>query len=336
MFENKEVIKILSVDGGGIRGMIPAVLLSEIEKQTGKSISDCFDFMAGTSTGGLLTLFLNLKNHGPATDLIGLYEQGGGVIFHKKVDVKEIGVKDFFRHFRKNVKTIANGPKYNVDGINVVLNKYVGDSTLEDTIKPCLITSYETESRTATFFTNYQDKFKNLKIKDIARATSAAPTYFEPIKILDRGTFIDGGMGANNPAMCAYVEVLKLLRAQGVNPMHKKIVVVSIGTGLTKESYEYNEMKDWNALNWLMGPLLSTFFDANSSTVEYQLQQLLPPEDYFRFQLAFPDEKGIADMDNAEPKNIKRLKELAFEAVNNEWKDDINQLCELLKTQAPV
>ena len=271
MFENKEVIKILSVDGGGIRGMIPAVLLSEIEKQTGKSISDCFDFMAGTSTGGLLTLFLNLKNHGPASDLIGLYEQGGGVIFHKKVDVKEIGVKDFFRHFRKNVKTIANGPKYNVDGINVVLNKYVGDSTLEDTIKPCLITSYETESRTATFFTNYQDKFKNLKIKDIARATSAAPTYFEPIKILDRGTFIDGGMG-----------------------------------------------------------------DANSSTVEYQLQQLLPPEDYFRFQLAFPDEKGIADMDNAEPKNIKRLKELAFEAVNNEWKDDINQLCELLKTQAPV
>ena len=224
MFEHKDIITILSIDGGGIRGIIPAILLAEMEKVTGKKIYELFDFFAGTSTGGILTLLLNKPNPLAASDLIELY---GGI--------------DGKRIFKKNCFTLLNyifkGPKYDKKGIESVLSEKLGDTLLKDTLKPVLITSYETECRNATFFSNYDCRYKDLFLKEAARATSAAPTYFEPLNIQYKGTFIDGGVAANNPAMCAYVEVLKLLKREGIDPDSKKIIVVSLGTGTATNSY---------------------------------------------------------------------------------------------------
>lgn len=305
MFENEDTIKILSIDGGGIRGIIPALLLAEIERVTNKKIYELFDFFAGTSTGGILTLLLNRPNPISASELVGLYDGNDG---------KEI----FKKNFLTPLNYIFKGPKYSENGIDSVLSAKLEDFCLKDALKPVLITSYETESRNATFFCNYDIRYQNLHLKDIAEATSAAPTYFEPKNIQNYGTFIDGGIAANNPAMCAYVEVLKLLRKQGIDPDSKKIMIVSLGTGTATNSYCYNEMKHWTPIDWIKGPLISSIFDANSNTVEYQLKQILKPDCYYRFQLQLPNEKGADALDNTDDKNLDRLKNLTTSYINND------------------
>lgn len=331
MFEHKDTIKILSIDGGGIRGIIPAILLAEIEKVTGKKIYELFDFFAGTSTGGILTLLLNKPNPLPASELIEIY--GGS-------DGKKI--------FKKNLLTplnyILKGPKYDKKGIDSVLSEKLEDICLKDSLNPVLITSYETECRNATFFCNYDSRYKDLYFKDVARATSAAPTYFEPLNIKDKGTFIDGGVAANNPAMCAYVEVLKLLKKQGIDPDSKKIIVVSLGTGTATNSYAYNEMKNWTPVDWIKGPLISSFFDGNSNTVEYQLKQIIKPDCYYRFQLQLPNEKGSDSLDNTDDKNLEKLSSLTSSYINNDtitgmpigWASKLNNLYEIINATAEV
>lgn len=103
--------------------------------------------------------------------------------------------------------------------------------------------------------------------------------------------------------MCAYVEALKLLRKQGIDPATKKIVVVSLGTGVATSSLYYDEIKNWSPLAWIKGPLIGSFFDGNSDTVEYQLRQILQPDCYYRFQLKLPSEKGADKLDNTDKKN---------------------------------
>ena len=181
MFEDKDVIKILSIDGGGIRGIIPVTILAEIENRCGKQIYELFDFIAGTSTGGLLTLFLNKKNPAPAAALTELYVKHGKDIFPQK-PVDNSSWKNMFKDKIKNTLTdYLSGPKYKVAGIEQILRYLVKNETYDEMIKPCLITSYETENNKAVFFTNYTERYKKVLIRDIARATSAAPTYFEPL-----------------------------------------------------------------------------------------------------------------------------------------------------------
>ena len=180
MFEHKDTIKILSIDGGGIRGLIPALLLAEIEKNCGQ-ISQLFDFFAGTSTGGILTLLLNRPNPLPAEQISKIY-QGD--------DAKKI--------FKKNIFNIlTKGEKYDSKGIESVLSTKLENYCLKDSLNPVLIPSYDMESRNTVFFNNYDNKYNNIFLKDIARATSAAPTYFEPYRINGTRTFVDGGVAVN-------------------------------------------------------------------------------------------------------------------------------------------
>ncbi len=309
----QETIKILSIDGGGIRGIIPALLLAEIEKQTGKKISDCFDFIAGTSTGAIIALLINLKESISAQQIVNIYEEYGKVIFK-----------------RNKLRSAVRGPKYSVDGLNRVIEKFAGNTFITDTVKPVLITAYETEQQKTTFFTNYQNRYKDLLIKDAIRASTAAPSYFEPVKIPNRGTFIDGGMGANNPAMCAYVEVVKLLKRENKDVNNVRIAVVSLGAGQLREPYRYEQLRRWHGLNWLFGPILNILFEANNSTVQYQLKQLLSDKDYYRFQLALP--VGHDAIDNASKSNLDVLKSLAAHHIKTQWLEQINDVVNLINS----
>lgn len=332
MFENTDVIKILSIDGGGIRGIIPVLVLNYLEEKTGSKINELFDFIAGTSTGGLLTLLVNKVNPYSARDLMSLYEgEQARVIFPK---------------IKHPLRKMLKGPKFEVSGIEAVLENIAGGLTMRDTIKPCVITAYRTEQGNAEFFTNYQPRYAGISLTKIARATSAAPTYFEPVYIDGFGTYIDGGIAANNPALCAYIEVLKLLRQSGINPYSKKIIVVSLGTGVAQHSHNYHEMKNWSVLKWFFkGPIIDMFYEGNSTTVEYHLRQLLPKENYFRFQLNLPqDNKSMQEIDNSDPENIENLKAIAQYYIDNDaigslnvgWKSQLENLCMLLTEKASV
>jgi patatin-like phospholipase/acyl hydrolase len=319
------MIKILSIDGGGIRGIIPATVLAEIENRTHKPIAKLFDLIAGTSTGGILAAGLTKPNHDGhpqynAQDIVNLYEHEGKTIFYQSL-------------FHK-INTFNNllEAKYTSDGIEKVLSRYFGNTYLHEVVTDVLIPSYEIERRVAFFFKSShakKEKNRNFLLKHVARATSAAPTYFPPEKIPTQDlseyfALVDGAVYANNPAMCAFVE------AKTMFPKETKFLVVSLGTGELTKPIFYNKAKVWGVAQWAQ-PILDVVFDGVNDTVDYQLKQLLPTEEnsrrYYRFQVRLNE--GNDNLDNISQTNIRALK-LYGEAIIRDNNEAINTLCQQL------
>jgi uncharacterized protein len=317
--------KVLSIDGGGIRGIIPAMVLAEIEARTGKLTSKMFDLVAGTSTGGILALGLTKPGQGgkaqySAETLIELYETEGGKIF-------DLGVW----HQLQSVGGLAE-ERYPSKGIEEVAKRYFEDVHLADALTEVLVTAYEIEHRGPWFFkrrhARAQDKKgDNFLMREVARATSAAPTYFEPLPLEwgphGQRAFIDGGVHSNNPAMCAYVEARKIYPEED-------ILVFSLGTGEPTREMPYEKVKGWGLALWAQ-PILNVVFDGVSDTVDYQLKELLRSEGddkrYYRFQIEL--DPGMHDMDDASAPNIQSLKSKAKEIVSKN-DADLGVLCSQL------
>jgi uncharacterized protein len=123
--------------------------------------------------------------------------------------------------------------------------------------------------------------------------------------------FVDGGVYANNPAMCAYVEARK------IHPEEDDFLVVSLGTGELTRSLPYEEVKGWGLALWAQ-PILNVVFDGVADTVDYQLRELLPSEGdarrYYRFQTLL--DIGKDDMDDASRTNVAALKVKAREIIS--------------------
>src|SRR5215218_1168434 len=305
--------KVLSIDGGGIRGIIPAIVLAEIERRTGKRIAEMFDLVAGTSTGGILALGLTKpgqdgKPEYSAKKLIELYETEGGKIFSIPV-----------WHRVHSGWGLAE-EKYPSEGIEEVAKEYFGDVRLAQAYKEVLVAAYEIEKRGPWFFQRRKaldlDEGFNPFMREVARATSAAPTYFEPLQLkvgsLGNRAFIDGGVHSNNPAMCAYVEARK------IHPGENDFLVLSLGTGEPTRNMPYKEVKGWGLALWAQ-PILNVVFDGVADTVDYQLRELLSTEEgdtrrYYRFQTVL--DTGKDDMDDASATNIQPLKKKAQEIID--------------------
>ena len=305
--------KVLSIDGGGIRGLIPAMVLAEIERRTEKLTSEVFDLVAGTSTGGILALGLTKpgqdgKPEYSAERLIELYETEGGKIFSLPV-----------WHRLRSGWGLAE-EKYPSEGIEEVAKRYFKDVDLAEALTEVLVTAYEIERRGPWFFKRRHARDENREgdnflMRDVARATSAAPTYFEPLQLTwgphGQRAFIDGGVHSNNPAMCAYVEARK------IHPGENDFLVLSLGTGEPTRSMPYEEVKGWGLALWAQ-PILNVVFDGVADTVDYQLRELLPAEGddrrYYRFQTALAI--GKDDMDDASATNIQALKKNAKEIID--------------------
>lgn len=317
------MIKILAIDGGGIRGIIPAMLLAEIERRTNKRIVELFDLIAGTSTGGILALGLNKpdSNSGKpqytASKLVDLYEQEGGNIF-------PIWLYDSF--WGKAGAT--SHPKYPFQGVERALHTYFGDVRLSESLKDVLITSYDLERRRPHIFLSRQTKngsHENFLMKEVGRATSAAPTYFEPLKLNKSGSsdyyaLVDGGVFANNPALYAYAEAKRTYKDAN------DFLIVSLGTGELAPRMPYDKAKTWGLVEWAQ-PILSVVFDGVSDAVHSQLQQLISEDRYYRFQTTLT---GMGDaMDNASKDNITALKNLADIMISDKERL-LDEVCKLL------
>lgn len=328
--------KILSIDGGGIRGIIPALVLAEIERRTGKHIYQLFDLIAGTSTGGILALGLtkpkpNDARHPQyaAKDLVKLYEDDGRRIFSSSL------LHQIFSLGNMLDKKYPSGP------VEEVLIEYFGDAMLSEALTRVLITSYEIELRSAFFFKSHKAAGETLVdgeksedydflMRDVARATSAAPTYFEP-ELIDNEhcayALIDGGTYANNPAMCAVAESIcatKFDRRLG------DIFMVSLGTGEQTRAINYLSARDWGVINWAQ-PILSVVFHGVSDTVHYQTNLILnagarKTKHYHRLQINLEDSYKL---DDTRPASINKLKELA-ETLIKDRDDEIDEICQRL------
>jgi patatin-like phospholipase/acyl hydrolase len=314
------VIRLLSIDGGGIRGIIPAIVLAELERATGKPVAETFDLLAGTSTGGILALALTMPGEGDAPawsaeSMIALYEEEGPSIFKRSV-----------------WDTIHSGgglfdEKYPPEGMREAFLAYFGERKLSEALTGVLVTAYEIEQRTTFFFKSSkarEDPRDDFLLREAAQATSSAPTYFEPVRLEREGplpyvALVDGGVFANNPAMCAYAEALK-------DPQDEEVMLVSLGTGELTRSLPYEQAKDWGLAEWAK-PIIDVVFDGVSDATDHHLGQILGPQHYFRFQTKL--DHASDEMDDARPENLHRLKQEAEELLRDK-RDRFEALVERL------
>ncbi|WP_341812167.1 patatin-like phospholipase family protein [Wolbachia endosymbiont (group A) of Conops quadrifasciatus] len=305
---------ILSVDGGGIRGIIPAIILAEIEKRAKKPIAEIFDLMAGTSTGGIVAAGLCKKDERgkpqySTNDLVQLYQQYGSYIFESSF-------------WRRSIASWLNGAQYSYKNIEFILDKYFGKSTIADVSSNLLLTSYDIHNNCPFFFKSWREDRNFIKLKDALRATTAAPTYFIPkhlkINQIDR-VLVDGGVFANNPAACAYASGKRLFP-------NDDIVLVSIGTGRTNRSIKYTNSRRFGRIGWIK-PLLHVMFASSLDAINYQLDQVIGDK-YIRIQSQL--KVASAEMNNITFKNIKYLQQEANATIE----DNQELIDKFLKCQA--
>jgi len=297
--------KVLAVDGGGIRGIIPALVLAEIEARTTRPISDLFDLVAGTSTGGIIALGLvkpgaDGKVEKSATDIVNIYRQTGTKIFPQT----------FLQGLHVG---LVRGAKYDAAGLESVVKDQFGDIRLKDALKPAIIPAHDIGQQKPKFFKSEKAKLSpadDFAMRDVVRATTAAPTFFQPTKIQPADAsssyaLVDGGIDAGNPAMCAYAEAIKMGRAGG------GVLMVTLGTGQQGWSLDYEEACEWGSVEWA-GPLIGMVLDGSNFTVDYQLRQILqtdaPPQMYYRFQVTLDGATG--GIDDASDANLNHLTDL--------------------------
>lgn len=327
---DKEYVRILSIDGGGMRGIVPAVLLEALEARVKKPLSEVFDLIAGTSTGGIIALALSKPDqsgrpqYSPAA-ICNLYRQEGKRIFNRPV-----------AHIVATLGGLT-GPKYPADGIDQVLREYLGEVRLSKALTRVMVTSYDTAASTPYFFKSFRPKLEGYEsshgdatspddhlMRLAARATSAAPTFFPPLALanIDRTeperALIDGGVFADNPSMCALAEAVRRFP-------DRKYLLVSLGTGSDQEQLLYGEVRRFGLACWAV-PILKVVFDGVSDATDYELSQILGPSNYFRFQCDSHD----LQMDDASDEAIKRLLQYANDLVK-ESVADLDRLANLLR-----
>jgi len=283
---------VLSIDGGGIRGLIPAVWIKFISNALNEDIfGTCFDLLVGTSTGGILSLLLSDKSN--ADDIISLYENEG---------------RHIFPNFSYQTLSSLGGTtdqKYPSDGIESVLKNKFGNKSLKYCTVKTMVTTYDISNATPCFIKSWKD---NMLMWEAARATSAAPTYFEPYHVHESLDMIDGGVFVNNPAMCAYAEARKLWPEDKIN-------LVSLGTGILRRNLYYSEAKDFGLLEWAR-PLINIMMNGQSQAADYQLKQLDGKQlNYHRLQVAL--NVGNDDMDDTSYTNLLALKTLANDYISS-------------------
>jgi patatin-like phospholipase/acyl hydrolase len=357
MFESSHSYSILSIDGGGIRGIIPCLVLAKIEQLLeNKQIGELFDLVSGTSTGGILAAGLvkrteDEKFEYPAKELLKLYlgEEG------KKIFSRPLGPVNFFRQLFAS--------KFSDSNVEEIMQDFFADYKLSQAHPDILITSYDTEAKKPFYFSSLRAKQEieqwkkesaegkgngrfepeeDFYLRDVTRATSAAPTYFPPKMIpqryeqFDRLSLVDGGVFANNPSLLAYLEgklIWKDSRAynQKVNEyedfmdrqskgMYAQVssdnyeapfLLVSIGTGQTKRPYTYERVRTWGAASWVK-PIIDILMQGVSESVHYQMQYLLPPFNdeqqtprYFRLNIEL--DQDYSGMDDVSEPTLRQL-----------------------------
>jgi uncharacterized protein len=292
-------MRVLAIDGGGIRGLIPALVLTELERRAGRRTYEMFDLIAGTSTGGILACAVCAPDPLPASDLVQLYTEEGPKIFDRSL----------FQRIRR-----ADGlldEKYDDAALDSALERFLEHKRLAETLPDLIVPSYDTALPGPYFFKTTKAKetpeTDDFPLSVVARATSAAPTYFEALEAGDKA-LVDGGVFATNPAMCALAEVLN---QEDLRP--RDVVLLSLGCGQRTEKHSFGEIKDWGLVGWAR-PILDVVFDGVSDAVNYQLERVLSPDRYLRLQVELT--LASDDLDDASEENLARLRSQAEELIS--------------------
>jgi patatin-like phospholipase/acyl hydrolase len=290
-------MRVLAIDGGGIRGIIPALVLSEVERRTGRRTFELFDLIAGTSTGGILACALCAPDPLPAEQLVAIYEEEGPAIFDRSI----------WQRIRSAEGLLDE--KYDAGALDRALDRFLSDKRLAETKPDLLIPAYNLGEPGPYFFKSRKarDEGEDFPLSVVARATSAAPTYFEPHSV-DGQALVDGGVFAANPAMCALAEVLR------AGPLDD-VRLLSLGTGERTRKRRFADVQDWGLVEWAR-PIIDVVFDGVSDAVNYQLVHALGEERYWRLQVELT--LASDDLDDASEENLRDLRIQAEQLIEAE------------------
>ena len=274
--------RILSIDGGGIRGIVTTVLMQRLESTPGLTgFLDKVDLIAGTSTGGLLAL--GIGRGLDLADIRDLYINDGPKIFDDSWldDLLDLGK--------------LRGADYKIGPMRRVFKRVLGDTTtLGQLRKRVLITAFDMDNeddddlkRTwkPKLFHNFPGggNDRHALAYKVGMYTAAAPTYFPSVD-----GYIDGGVYANNPAMCALAQTQD--KRYRPTPALDEVVLLSLGTG-TSLFYIRGKTLDWGYAQWIK-PLISLMLDGISGIADYQCHQMLRQR-YHRLAPVFPPDVSI-------------------------------------------
>jgi patatin-like phospholipase/acyl hydrolase len=294
--------RILSLDGGGIRGLVTCLWLAAVEDalaQAGKpGLLKRFDLIAGSSTGALVACALAI-GLGPA-QVAALYRDQRHQIFP--------GIAG--RLWSRAGRTLTQGisaPRYDGKGLDKVLKKTFGNTALGQARVPVLVTSYDTIGREPVMFKSFKPEHAGLPMWEVCRASASAPTYFPAHGMTVEGrrrALIDGGLVANNPTACAIAEALR--KDARVDNAHD-LVVLSVGSGERNRPIDLKSAQEWGALEWAV-PIIDVLFDGNTDSVDYIARHLVG-DGYFRMQTDLVI--GLDDLDDVSSTNISALEIVA-------------------------
>ncbi|XP_057769028.1 patatin-like protein 3 [Salvia miltiorrhiza] len=305
---------VLSIDGGGVRGIIPGTILGNLEAKLQEldgpdaRIADYFDVIAGTSTGGLVATMLAAPgaNNRPmyaAKDLTSFYIEHSPKIFPESSR----------NAFGASLTGLFGGPKYDGEYLKQLVEGLLGNHTLNQTLTNLVIPSFDLKRLQPVIFTT-KDVDGNqilpttVRLSDVCLSTSAAPTYFPPHYFEAKGAnetvhsfnLIDGGVAANNPTLTALTHVSKQLilgKLKGLDVRageSNKMLVVSLGSGVAKQEEKYNakDAAAWGSLSWLYNngatPLIDVYADAGADMVDFHVSTIFKSfandQNYLRIQ----------------------------------------------------
>lgn len=289
----KNYANILSIDGGGLRGIIVLVQLVELEKELKVPICERFQYIAGTSTGSIIAVLLSIGMS--AQEILDMYVENASKIFKKR-----------FWKFG------LLSSKYDDNFFNSLLDKYVGLKTLIDTKSTVVVPTYNVSKRDKyTFKTTkaLKDENDNFLLKDVIRSSAGAPLYFDTYRIKDE-YYLDGGLVSNNPTLSVLLSVIEQ-NFSNKEP-YLKINTLSFSTGKIKNPYNLSKLN--GGLFRASKSLTKIILEEQAKFTDYVTIQLY---DFLRtfYKTSFGKYSRCNSyiitannrIDDASPKNIQRL-----------------------------
>jgi patatin-like phospholipase/acyl hydrolase len=340
---------ILSLDGGGLLGIVPLTVLRYLEEKTGKPSASLFQLISGASTGGIIALALSVPNATKtkplytAEDVLRFYQTDSRDVFQKSLLGKLCSfsaLSEAAHHFFFS--------KYTEKGIETCFQRFFGDTQLSQAITHVLVPAYNLSHKgkkepRLKLFSSYKACTSSTSFKgdyamaDVARATSAVPTYFPPKKLqrrslsADKGpvapfySLIDGALATYDPSLVAYAHSQHLFGEE------TPLLLLSLGTSTIPLSPYLSVIKRRSPGIWAWRPMISRLMmDPGRSVQQNLLHTLLKSKKGIRYQRLIPESNNFSFDDLSVAHRI-HLENTAHHAIKTLWADTLREWIALLK-----
>lgn len=291
--------RILTVDGGGVRGIIPVMWVERLEKYLGGPVHTHFDLIAGTSVGAILGCGWAMGMN--AAQAREMWINGAHIAFSKPQTFRERG--------RRLAARAGFMPKYESSGLEELLRSIFHDCRMGDLTPPTLALSYDLQSLQVHVFSSAKEEHKRLFVWEVCRASTAAPLFWDPYLMALNGTgskhpMVDGGITANNPVVLAISESVSHAKGTGKTVPLDNVVVASFGTGAPPEGSRQAPRTIFGHGSLIMQALMT----GATGTDHVTARTMLPARNYWRFQTSIAGR--LAPLDDCE--NIDELQAVAL------------------------